>query len=252
MSRTNATRESKGFGHDPDDGIRFAVNDNAAADNVAIGSEMIAPEVVAQHNHVALAGLIFVGRKGAAEQRLDAKQGKEVRGDGCGLDGFGTFRAADGEGSKAVGCHVLKRGVLALPVQIVGGRNRKHGHAGEALGRRNVPDLHDAGRVFERQRAKKDGVDDGENGGVGPDAQGEHYDGRDREPRIAAQDAQGKAEFRKQVSCGHGDTPVTVRWVKAVTLIRTEETGKSFPKIATVVIHKVGVEEADREHSIVA
>lgn len=76
-----------------------------------------------------------------------------------------------------------------MPVEVVGGRNRKPGHAGEAFGRRNVPDLHDAGRVIKRKRAEENRVYDRKDCRIGPDAQGEHDNGRGGEARVTAEQA---------------------------------------------------------------
>src|SRR5215831_11195535 len=105
---------------------------------------MIPPEIVTKYDSMTLAGTIFVRRESAAQKRPDAEQRKEIRGDGGAPEGFGPFFPADRKRAKSVSGHLLERGgALAPPIQVIGGRNRKQGHAREALCRRNVPDLHD-------------------------------------------------------------------------------------------------------------
>ncbi len=141
--------ELERFRHDADDGIGFAIKKDAAADDIAIGSEMVAPEIVAEQDDVTLAGAVFVRCERTAQQWLDTEQRKKIRSDRRGLNSFGTLFSADVEGPESVSGHVFERGTLAPPVEVVGRRYRKHGQAGETLGWRNVPDLQDAGRVVE-------------------------------------------------------------------------------------------------------
>ena len=108
---------------------------------------MIAPEIVTEYDNMTFAGTIFLRRESAAQKRRDTQQSKEIRGDGGGLDGFGPFFPADRKRAESVSGHLLEGGALTPPVQVIGRRNRKLGHAGEALGRGNVPDLHDPGRI---------------------------------------------------------------------------------------------------------
>ena len=210
-------------GHDTDDGIGLAVKGHTPADDAWIGGEVIAPEFVAEEHDVTLARAVLIGRKRAAEKRTDTKEREKV---GCyrtGLNGLRALLAAKCKSVEAVGGHLFKRGTLALPVEVIGGRNREHGQAGKALRGRHVPNQHDAGGVFIEQRTKKDGVYDGEDGGVSTDAQGQDQNGGDGEAWIATQDSQREPQIREQVSHGRAP-PVTASGLSRVAYI-TDELG---------------------------
>ena len=66
-----------------------------------------------------------------------------------------------------------------LPVEKISGRDGEGRHSGKARLRRGVPDLDDAVDVAEGERLEENLVDDGEDGGVGSDAEG-HDDGCDQ------------------------------------------------------------------------
>ena len=66
--------------------------------------------------------------------------------------------------------------------------------AGEAFGGRDVPKLDEAVGSVEGERAEHGGVDEGEDGGVGADAEGEDEDGADGEGGVMAERAEGLAE----------------------------------------------------------
>src|SRR5258708_10784778 len=97
--------------------------------------------------------------------------------------------------------------VLGLPIKVVGRGDRKQRHAGEALGGRNMPDLHDAGGILVGERAKEHAIDSRKDRGVGPDAERQDRDCGEGETRIAQQDAQSEAKVTNQVT--HGRTSLT-------------------------------------------
>ena len=99
--------------------------------------------------------------------------------------------------------------VLCLPIKVVGGGDGKQGHAGEALGGRNVPDLHDAGGILVGERAEEHSIDNGEDCRVGPDAERQDQACGEGEPRIPQQDAQAEAKVVNQVTHG-SSSPATV------------------------------------------
>src|SRR5260370_16835892 len=147
--------ELESVGHYTDDGIGLAIESNTPADDVGSGGEVVAPEFVAEEDDVTLAGAVLIGRKCAAEKRLDAKKSEKV---GCyrtALNGFRAVLAAKGESVKPVGGQLFKRGTLALPVEVIGGGNREHGHAGKAFRGRHVPNLPTARGVFVGRRTKE-------------------------------------------------------------------------------------------------
>src|SRR6202030_3869010 len=107
----------------------------------------VAPEFVAEEDGVVGAGAVFVGDEAAAEQGTGAQNGKEVRGNRGGFKDFGAI-LAEGQAAAAVDGHGLEGGALRSPVEVIGGGDGEEGHAGEAFGGRDVPDLHEAGWVL--------------------------------------------------------------------------------------------------------
>ncbi|HZF39659.1 MAG TPA: hypothetical protein VE715_12610 [Blastocatellia bacterium] len=58
----------------------FAVNSDGFADDVRIGVVPIAPQGIADHDHLMFAGLFLFGQKRASQTRFDAEHVKKVRG----------------------------------------------------------------------------------------------------------------------------------------------------------------------------
>ncbi len=160
---------------------------------------------MAQDHDVALARAIFFRRERASKNRLHTQDGKESGRDGGTADGFGTFAATHIEALKSIRSHLVERAVLALPVQIIRRRDGEQCHSGEALRRRDVPDLHDAGGVLVGQRTHEHRVHNGEDRGVGPYAEREDDDSGQGEPWVAQQDAKAEAKVCNQVT--HGKAP---------------------------------------------
>src|ERR1700693_2044646 len=76
------------FGHDVNDGLRFAVQENGFSDCGGVTAESFSPEALAEDDYVG-AGL-HVGRgKGAAVQRRDAEKREEILGDVRAFDAIG-------------------------------------------------------------------------------------------------------------------------------------------------------------------
>ena len=98
--------------------------------------------------------------------------------------------------AEVVGRDVLKDAGLRLPVVEVGRRG-----GGAVAFRRCEQELDDAVGVRIGERLEEDGVDDGEDGGVGSDAEGQGGDGCDGEARVLEEAAQGVFEVMPQV--GH-------------------------------------------------
>ena len=149
---------------------------------------------MAQDHDVALAGAIFLRRERASENRLHTQDGKESGRDGGTADGLGAFSTAHIEALKSIRSHLLERTVLALPVQVIRGRDGEQAHSREALRGRDVPDLHDAGGVLIGQRTKEHRVHDGEDRGVGSYAERQDEYSGQGEPWIAQQDPQAEAK----------------------------------------------------------
>src|SRR5262245_7049353 len=65
-------------GHDPDDRIRPVAQRDGLASYLSVGTEAPLPEFLVQHDDVVTARLILARLEGAAQQRRDAQDGKEV------------------------------------------------------------------------------------------------------------------------------------------------------------------------------
>ena len=72
-----------------------------------------------------------------------------------------------------------------------------------------VHELDDAVGLGIGERLEQDGVDDGEDGGVGSDAEGESGDGRDGERRSGDERAEGVAQVAEKVA--HDGVPPSKR-----------------------------------------
>ena len=64
--------------HDPDHGIGLATDRHRSADHGSIATEPVAPQPLADHDDLAVARTILIGRKDAAGHRRDAHDREEV------------------------------------------------------------------------------------------------------------------------------------------------------------------------------
>ena len=163
--------------HDADDSVGVAVEVDGFADGSGIVGVMSLPEFVAEDDLAVLAWVVFVRAEDAAVDGFDSEGREEVCADGAGGDGFGFACAGDVKACSGVDGHLVEEAGLLLPVEEVGGGDGEGRHAGKAgLGRR-VPYLHDAVGVAIGKGLEENFVNDAEDGGVCPDAQG-HDEGR--------------------------------------------------------------------------
>jgi len=129
---------------------------------------------------------------------MDAKEGEKIRRYRGALNGFRAVLAAKGERVKAIGGHLFKRGTLTFPVEVIGGGNREHGQPGKLSGRQCQTCMMREG--LRRAGTKKDGVHDGEDGGVSADAQGETKMAAMEKPglrrRIRKENRKSESKFR--------------------------------------------------------
>ena len=137
---------------------------------------------------------VFLRREGAAEH------------DGCAKEaevGFGGVNTVDLLGyepgeieagtTEVVRGDVLKDAGLRAPgIEVDRG-----GHRAVAV-RKSVHELDDAVGLRIRERLEQDGVDHGEDGGVGSDAEGESGDGRYGERRSGDERAEGVAQVAEK------------------------------------------------------
>lgn len=142
-----------------------------------VSSEAALPEGVAEDHDVILARLVLARRPGSAQDRIHAEQGEEIgfRRDAPDMVGLPLAAEVHLARPKEQG-HVGKRAVLRFPVDEI--RPGEGILAGRGLGFVK-PDQ--AVRIGIGERAQQDGIDDAEDGGVGPNAGGQGQDGYRRE-----------------------------------------------------------------------
>ena len=177
---------------------------------------MSLPHGVAENYDVVVSELVFFGKKGATEDRLHAQDREEIARNRSPLKCFRMIAVRERESSEGVDRHLLEGMILVLPVEVVGGRNRKGGHAWKAFWRRHVPDLDEAIGVLERQWAQKNGVDDAEDGGIRTDAQGEDQYRGNRETWSLEQNAHGVFDVSKGACHQEPPTSKDVGWAGSV------------------------------------
>ena len=177
-------------GHNPDDAVGLAVERDGSADGVRIGGEIFTPEFVAKDDG-AIAGL-HVGRgEGAAVERTDSEQREEIFGHLRGFESLGLGVSGSGELFRRIlrnGDRGNRSGGVA-EIGDVRERQAEIGKIEECAASGNVDEF--VG-MREWERAKENGIDDGEDGGVGADAESESEDSDGGESRGFSEEAQGE------------------------------------------------------------
>ncbi len=187
--RSLLIRKVKISRHDADHDERRPVDHHRATDGVAAPAEALRPQRVADHDDVAARSAVLLGAERAAQRGGDAENGEETHGDGCRGDAFrfaaGVVAPRQSDARRAVRADVRVRPTeLAHPREL---RERRAVERDELLGMRIG------------ERSNDDGVDDGEDGGVGADTERERADRNRRERRGAAQAAQRVAHVLQQI-----------------------------------------------------
>jgi hypothetical protein len=178
-------------GNYADDGVGLAIEFDRLADGVWIGGEVFLPEFVAEDDG-AIAGLHVGGGEHAAVQRADSENREEI---------FGDFRRFEALRFGAAFGGDLLRGVSmdsdggegsgrTANVGDIGKRDAEIGKVEE--GAPSV-DVDEFVGTREWERAEEDGVDDGKDGGVGADTEGESEDGNSGEGGGFSEEAEGEA-----------------------------------------------------------
>ena len=183
-------------GHHADHRVALGVELDPTVHHLRVAAEVPLPETEADDGHAGTAGCTLAGRERAPEQGADAEHREEG---GFGLDvgsRLGLAAAAD------VGPPVpgeerarLERLVLRLPIHVV--RPGKGVTSGCRL-RLEEPDQ-PVGFV-EGQGAEQDRIDDGEDGGVGADAERERQHGDREESGGLAHRAEEVADVLERVA----------------------------------------------------
>ena len=188
----------EGFSDDAEDGVGLVAERERGADNVGVAAELALPEAVADDDEVAAVGGILLRREGAAEDDGRAEEAevgfRDVDAVDLLRDGAGEVEAGTAE---VVGGDVLEDfGLFAPEIEL--GR----GSAGPGAVGREVHHLDDTVGVGIGEGLEEDGVDDGEDGGVGSDAERDGGDGGEGERRIGDEHAEGVAEVVAEIAHG--------------------------------------------------
>ena len=197
--------------HHADDRGRLRVHANRPADNRAISTVAALPDRVAQQHDRGSAGSIVFGRKFTSDRGVRADEREAVPGDvdavilvGLALVGAEIHRAHLHQRYPG------KRAGRATPILEIGLRDPK----GATLRVTGV-DHHDAIGIIERQGPQQHGIDEGEHGAGGADAEGERRHRGQRESAIP-DEATGRELEILQNGC-HWYTKLKVR----ISLLRS-------------------------------
>ncbi len=188
----------EGFSEDPDDGAGLVAERDAGAHNVGIAAELTLPESVANHDDMAAVRGVFLRCEGAAKLDWRAKEPEIGFGDVEAVDLLGNDAGkVEARTAKVVSGDVLKDAGLSSPGIEVDRRGRIAVAVGIGV---HEPD-HAVGLGI-GEWLEQDSVDDGEDGGVGSDAEGESGDGGNRKGRAGDEHTQGVAEVAEEVAHG--------------------------------------------------
>ena len=141
-----------------------------------------APVFVAQHQHRRGARIVVAVDEGAAELRAHAEHVEEIGRDHAGVDAVGLAAIQQVERHLVELHQPAEAGELLAVVVELGNGDADGVLTGQ---RRRFLEQHQSIAFHVRQRLEQHAVDDAEHRGVGPDAQAEHQDGDQREPRLA-------------------------------------------------------------------
>ena len=184
-----------------DDGDGVVRDDERRANNGGVGAVLLLPGAVGEHGNRLRVGLIVGGDNGAAGEGAESEGGEVVAGDHLGAEGLGGaigFAAANaqrpsaglegGEGGE------LRRVLLHLAVEVV--REESPFALGVAFNAAVVAfaDAVEAGGVCDGEGLEHDGVDEGEDGRRGADAESQREHGGEGEDGGQAHLAQGIGE----------------------------------------------------------
>ena len=137
--------------------------------------------------------IVLLGVEHAPERRRDPKQGEVVAGDHFGIDPLGLVVDAHRGRDEAAAQHVGQRLCAFLEVLIQGIRVHPRSHIAPHV-RALLVEHDQLLRGGDGELAQKDLVGQGENCGVGADAQGQRKDRHGREEGAAAKSTQREAK----------------------------------------------------------
>ena len=171
---------------DAHNGVGRPIQVDGLADLFVVGTESPRPQAVTQdHFRVAAEFLVSVGDKRTAAIGLYAEHVEEISADQRGIQllrlGLAAPIQGDGEGDDR---QAGENRVLVAVVLVVGKRSAGELEVGIRIYGSGVAGEHlrQARRLLDGQRVQEDGVDDGEDGGVCPDAQRQRQHGHECKP----------------------------------------------------------------------
>ena len=190
--------EIKAGGEHADDLERRAFERDTLPDDRAVAAVAALPQIVPEQHHLAGARKCVGRGESATELRRHPQHAEKLRVDRAGGHADGLGSAAQREDLIAVDGDTAQSPVLRAPVHEVWGRDSRRAPLPGVL-----VDVHETGRLRERQRLQQYLLHHGEDGGVGADAERSREYRSDREARRLAQHAQRERE----VLCGHECRP---------------------------------------------
>ena len=174
--------------------VGFTIQPDLLADDLWVVPEALMPKQVSHDHAMFVAHLAFFGQKVSSERKADSLQLEESRRCDSGLQRFWTVVIVrEAESSATPGNQVLKDGVLALPFQVVGSRNRVAMSVGP-IG----PHHDELFGIWKGQRGKQRGINDAEDGSICADSNGECEHCHGSEARALPEDAESKAQISQK------------------------------------------------------
>ncbi len=162
--------ESPPLRHHADDHERVAIDPQVLPHGIIAAGKQPLPQPVAQNDLALLSDLgIGLGKQPAA-MRLGAQQAEERRRHRHAREplGIALSLAANRHAGGAIHRELFERGHAGQPIEVVGNAVRRALDAGAGIG---IEDRGNALGLGKRQRPQHDGIDDGENRGVGGEAE---------------------------------------------------------------------------------
>ena len=178
---------------DPDDGHGPVVDLHRLVQDVGALCHLSAPEVMADHDGSRTG--VFVRREEAAHHRRDAEHLEEFR---RGANHVREVRGVTDDHCPAAPPVVGQRRERRGPSPPVHDVRERHDRGPRPFRRPGRRERHDAIGIGKGQRLEEHGIDDGEDRGIGADAERQHEHREDRESRIPPKRAQGVADVLPQ------------------------------------------------------
>jgi hypothetical protein len=164
---------------DAEDREGLAVEEDLFVDDGRVGAEAALPEVVGEDDDgVGVDGLVIGGEDGTAEGGTEAEGFEPVAGDEGGGDDLAAVACGEAGRAAELGSEAVEGGGVLAELAEHGVGEGPVG-PGFALAGTGELELDEAMRVGEGERAKEELIEEGEDGGVGTDADGQGKDGDD-------------------------------------------------------------------------